>query len=153
MKLILDLNKNLPELDLNAHRPEGLTFVKKQGDFGAKIIDFKFANDVTCSKYCVKMLDGLYIGWGNEQGIEGFGRLIYFDGRIYEGFWSKFKYNGKGRLTVPQNTEKDEGNRDSQSNTKTTTYEGNFKNGLKHGHFTIIGENDFEVLRYYVDGI
>ena len=101
------------------------------------------------------MPDSLYIGWGNKHGIEGFGRRVYNDGRIYEGLLSKAKYNGKGRLTVPQkNNEKDTGdNRDSLSNSKTKTYEGNFKNDLKHGHFTIIGENDFEVLRYYEDGI
>lgn len=67
---------------------------------------------------------------GKPQNLEnrpdGFGELLYPDGKKYEGNWKSNKINGKGRVTYPNNS----------------FFEGDFKDFLKEGNGMFISENE-----------
>ena len=85
----------------------------------------------------------IYSGEWKNDSIHGEGIMEYKDGRQYEGVWTD-KFTGKGIIYYPNNIVyegiwsgeyRDPNGTGKMTYEKTNAeYEGNWKNGLKHGH-------------------
>ena len=83
--------------------------------------------------------EAYYVGQLSNGRREGFGKLIYRDGRFYEGEWKDGIFHGKGSFTYPN---------------KGYRFECTFMNGDAHGKARRVSLVDNRVLKeeYWVNG-
>jgi hypothetical protein len=89
-----------------------------------------------------------YEGQFKDEFMDGYGRRMWKDGAVYEGFWAKGRKDGegkfeeKGRCYVGQWKDGKRHGKGTQVFDQVTRYEGRWANGMQHGSGKYYSEED-----------